>query len=132
MSTRRPVDTELEGLSDGTRRGSHAISRTMVTLLVLSLVLQTLIGIGILTGILVGAYWLSRAIENINIDAFAEIIAHLLATSTSLDALSHEARHVAAGVLTAVNESAVALNSLNRVLRNPTMAITLPGLGAGA
>jgi len=96
------------------------------------LVLQTLIGIGILTGILVGAYWLSRAIENINIDAFAEIIAHLLATSTSLDALSHEARHVAAGVLTAVNESAVALNSLNRVLRNPTMAITLPGLGAGA
>jgi hypothetical protein len=132
MSIRRPAAAELESLSDGTVRSSHAMSRTMVTLLTVSLVLQTLIGIGILTGILVGAYWLSSAIENININAFAEIIAHLLAASVSLDALSHEARHVAAGVLTAVNESAVALGSLNRVLRNPTMAITLPGLGTGA
>ena len=129
MSIRRPVAAELESLSDGTPRGSHAISRTLTTLLVLSLVVQTIIGMGILVGILVAAYWLSSAIENLDMGAFSEIVSHLLASSVSIDALSHEARHVVAGVLAAVNESAQALGSLNNVLRNPTVSLTLPGLG---
>jgi hypothetical protein len=123
---------ELESLSDGLPRPAPKIGHTLLVLLAISVIIQVLVGIGLLTGILISAYWLSKSIDKFDLRAFTEIVQHLLATSISIDQLSHEARHVVRGIFSAVNESTVALESLNRVLKHPTVSLTLPGLGNGA
>ena len=128
MSLRRVP--ELESLAEKRSAPTTTMSRTLVTLLAVSLVLQTLIGLALLSAILICGYWLKTAIEDLNVEALSTVIQNVLLTSVNIQQLSSDALlavHAASGAL---NETTTSLSRLNDILRHPVVSLTLPGLEA--
>ena len=107
---------------------AHAISKTLVRLLTLSLIIQTFIGMGIVVGMVVASWYVGREISNLNVDAVAEIIKNVLDTSVNINQLSHDALEAVHGASQAINATTVSLNNLNEILKHPSIRLTLPGL----
>ena len=128
MSLRRVP--ELEALAEKRSPPTTTMSRALVTLLAVSLVIQTLIGLALLSAILVSGYWLKSAIEELNVDAVSHVIENVLSTSVNLQQLSADALLAVHSASNALNQTTQSLVSLNSILRHPTVSLTLPGLEA--
>ena len=107
---------------------AHAISKTLVRLLTLSLIIQTFIGMGIVTGLIIASWYIGREIANLNVDAVADIIANVLDTSVNINQLSHDALEAVHGASQAIVQTTTSLTTLNSLLKHPSIQLTLPGL----
>jgi hypothetical protein len=108
---------------------TQTISKTLVRLLTLSLVIQTIIGLGIVTGLIIASWYVGHEIANLNVDAVADIIRNVLDTSVNINKLSKDALEAVHAASTALNKTSESLSHLNTYLAAPTVTIGLGDLG---
>ena len=82
----------------------------------------------LLIAILLSGYWLKTAIGELNVQAFSQVIENIRLTSVNVQQLSSDALVAVHAASNAMNQTTTSLAQLNKVLRHPTVSLTLPGL----
>jgi len=114
----------MESLSDSSKRnvGGGWLNR----LLVLTLAMQIVMTVSVAISFIVGCWMISKQIKDVDLRSVQTIIESVTHSALNIEMATERVLDSIAFATTVLNNSATSLDQLNRILRHPTLSVSLP------